>query len=483
MKKIVISYLVMGAFFCSCSNYYTDNQLPKVTPSTTSEVFTYTLSADDYAAIAANEENIALANHIDATDSTLHAEDSVTFKALQALATTQCFNSDTAAGNFLPAFIKGKFAAASVPENNGSTFKVTYRVANNMPSYLSSFNNQTVHEYTLNDDDYEYMGSTTGWLTGDNFSQDNEGLQTMMLEHFDDAKPLDIYILYFDYKAVGNHSKQVVRLDTTGYWNLYTIDDVHVFVAGDDLYRSINAAYVTNPAHQLPTYLKLAVPYAYEDDVYCVVYKGANGWTASRLTYSDGIWTMFASNKNKTSNFILTDSKWVVSPYYLYETFANKSQGEFTIQNVILPAALTYTWATTTSYGMKASAYVSGTNYKTEGWLISPEVSLADAESPVLNFDQAQKYAADFVKEMSVMVSVDYTTDVTTATWTQVEFCKDANGNYIVPDGSSWDFLNSGDIDLKAFRGKTVRIAFRYTSSETAAATWEVKNVCVKEKE
>lgn len=483
MKKIIISCLVMGAWLCSCTNFYTENQLPKVTPSTANEVFAYTLTGDDYAAIAANEDNIALAHHIDATDSTLHAADSVTFKALQTLAGTKCFDSETAAGNYIPAFLKGKFGAASVPENEGSTFKVNYRVANTMPAYLSAFNKNTVHEYTLRSDDYDLMGNADQWLTNDNFTANNEGLQIMMLEHFDDASPLDIYILYFDYKEAGNRAQKVIQLDTAGYWNEFTIENVKLYVVGDDIYRAIDAAYVTKPAQQIPVYLKSALAYAQEDDTYCIIYKGAKGWTAGRFTYSNGEWAMFMDSKNKTSNFIMTDNIWVVSPYYLYETFANKSQGEFTIQNVILPAALTYTWATTTSYGMKASAYVSGTNYKTEGWLVSPKVSLIDAENPVLNFDQAQKYAADFVKEMSVMVSTDYTSDVTTATWTQVEFCKDADGNYIVPDGSSWDFLNSGDIDLKAFRGKNVNIAFRYTSSETAAATWEVKNVCIKEKE
>lgn len=483
MKKIMISCLVTGAMLAACTDFYTENQLPEVAPATVSEVFSYTLGADDYVAIAANEDNIALAHHIDATDSTLQAEDSLTFKALQALATTKCFDSETAAGNYIPAFLKGKFMAASVPANEGSTFKVNYHVANNMPAYLAAFNDKTVHRYTLRDDDYDLMGNADLWLTNDNFSTNNEGLQTMMLEHFDGAKPLDIYVLYFDYKEAGNRAQRVVRLDTTGYWNEFTVENVHMYVVGDDLYRLIDAAYVTKPAQQIPVYLNSVLAYAQEDDTYCIIYKGANGWTAGRFTYSNGVWTMFPTAKDKTSNFIMTDNVWVLSPYYLYETFANKSQGEFTLQNVKLPAALTYIWATTTSYGMKASAYVSGTKYETEGWLVSPKVSLIDAENPVLNFDQAQKFAEDFVKEMSIMVSIDYTSDVTTATWTQVEFCKDADGNYIVPDGSSWDFLNSGDIDLKAFRGKSINIAFRYTSSETVAATWEVKNVCVKEKE
>lgn len=48
--------------------------------------------------------------------------------------------------------------------------------------------------------------------------------------------------------------------------------------------------------------------------------------------------------------------------------------------------------------------------------------------------------------------------------------------------GSSWDFVNSGDIDLSAYAGKNIQFAFRYMSdgTNTATSTYEVKNVSVK---
>ena len=47
--------------------------------------------------------------------------------------------------------------------------------------------------------------------------------------------------------------------------------------------------------------------------------------------------------------------------------------------------------------------------------------------------------------------------------------------------GSSWAFVNSGDIDLSAYAGKNIQFAFRYISdgTGTATATYEVKNVVV----
>lgn len=45
--------------------------------------------------------------------------------------------------------------------------------------------------------------------------------------------------------------------------------------------------------------------------------------------------------------------------------------------------------------------------------------------------------------------------------------------------GSNWYFVNSGPIDLSAYKGMTINIAFQYTSSETAYATWEFQNLRV----
>lgn len=47
--------------------------------------------------------------------------------------------------------------------------------------------------------------------------------------------------------------------------------------------------------------------------------------------------------------------------------------------------------------------------------------------------------------------------------------------------GNNWNFVNSGDIDLSAYAGKNIQIAFRYISdgTSTATATYEVKNVKV----
>ncbi len=152
------------------------------------------------------------------------------------------------------------------------------------------------------------------------------------------------------------------------------------------------------------------------------------------------------------------------------ESFAS-GQGAFTIQDVVLPSELTYVWQHAPSYScMKASAYV-GQAYAAESWLVSPAISLTGVSAATLKFEQAVNYASP-QGALYMMISTDYNGDVTTATWTELSMDQ-------WPDGSNWTFVSSA-ADLNPFVGQTVTIAFKYTSSSSASATWEVKNFVVE---
>ena len=478
LSKYILGFVTLS--MVSCADWYTTHQLPEPgTAITTQEVFTYTLSDKDYDTISRNPAIIAYAHEIDNTDTTLVATDSVIYKALVRLGGTHCFESDEHAGYFLPIFLKENFLGASMPDNEGSTFKVTYNVFNQMPAYLKAFDN--LKEYTLRAGDYAEFGSNNNWLTKEHLTISN--FSSLMADNFEDAQTNEKYIIWYNYNNAQQQECTILNKTESFEWEFFSIEDVELFVVGNDFYQSIDADYATKPATQLPIYLKSALPYAEADATYCVVYKNSAGWTAGRFTYDGAAWNMLTESKRKPTNFIMTDGQWVISPYYLAESFANNSQGDFTIQNVIMPAALSYVWNTSSSYGMKASAYVSSKNHTTESWLISPYISLLDAEDPVLIFDQASKFFSNFTEELSVWGSTDFAGDVTACQWTHIPFNQDADGNYIVPDGTDWTFYSTGNMSLAPFKGKTLTIAFKYTSSEQASATWEVKNVYVKEKE
>lgn len=143
------------------------------------------------------------------------------------------------------------------------------------------------------------------------------------------------------------------------------------------------------------------------------------------------------------------------------------SQGDFVVEDKQLPEELNYIWTWSGSYGMKASAFLNNTNYASESWLISPVIDLSQLTSATLTFQQAGNFFSDMQADCSVLVSTDRQdwTPLTVEGW---------------PEGSSWTFYDS-TADLSAYAGQSqVYIAFRYTSSDMKAGTWEVRNVVVE---
>lgn len=156
------------------------------------------------------------------------------------------------------------------------------------------------------------------------------------------------------------------------------------------------------------------------------------------------------------------------------ETFAS-GQGDFTIDNVMMAEELTYVWNYASNYQcMKASAYKDNTNHESESWLVSPAIDMSDVRDAWITFEHAYKYTSNATEDLTLWVSTDYNGgSVNDATWTQVDIA-----NY--PTGNDWSFVSSNEIDISNFTGNSnVRIAFKYMSSNTQGATWEVKNVII----
>lgn len=154
------------------------------------------------------------------------------------------------------------------------------------------------------------------------------------------------------------------------------------------------------------------------------------------------------------------------------------SQGAWTIDNKALNGA-PYVWQQTSNYGMKATAYVDGSRYETESWLISPNISLENPDVPdlwptnaTLVFSHARRYGD--LSQLSVKVLVLDPDDPSQEnTWTTVQVSS-------WPDGSNWNFMNAA-VDLSPYVWHTIQIAFVYTSTTSAAATWEIKSVSIGE--
>ncbi len=150
------------------------------------------------------------------------------------------------------------------------------------------------------------------------------------------------------------------------------------------------------------------------------------------------------------------------------ESFA-AGQGQFTIENVTLPEALTYVWTADTKYGyMKASAFKEGVSYASESWLISPVITLT--QDNTLAFEHCYNKFPDLA-----FAKANCTLNIREegGIWTAVEIptCS---------DNASWTFVNSGDIALANYNGKRIQLGFMYRSEDGKSGTWEIKNLVIK---
>lgn len=118
-------------------------------------------------------------------------------------------------------------------------------------------------------------------------------------------------------------------------------------------------------------------------------------------------------------------------------------------------------------------AYMSGYsngNQANEDWLVSKAIEIpAGATSASFSFETDRGYNGN---ALEVFYTTDFTGDVTTTNWTVANALLDTQN-----DWGTW--TNSGEINVNAAIGGNLFIAFKYTSTTSAAATWEVDNVKV----
>lgn len=127
------------------------------------------------------------------------------------------------------------------------------------------------------------------------------------------------------------------------------------------------------------------------------------------------------------------------------------------------------------SYGYaKMSGYSNSANYANEDWLVSAAYDLSGYQTATLTFNHAINYDRNNRKAdyQTLWLTNDYTGDVQTTTWEQLDIPT-------YPSGSNWTFVNSGNISVpEQYLTENTRFAFKYVSTDTeSAATWEIDNV------
>ncbi len=120
---------------------------------------------------------------------------------------------------------------------------------------------------------------------------------------------------------------------------------------------------------------------------------------------------------------------------------------------------------------MQVSAYNSGED-PLEVWLVTPAINLDNTSNEALSFRTKTGYNNGAA--LSVMITDNFTGDVNTTEWTQIDATL-ANG----PASGYGEFVESGNIDISCLDGD-VFVAFRYVGGENGiTTTFQVDDVKV----
>jgi len=117
----------------------------------------------------------------------------------------------------------------------------------------------------------------------------------------------------------------------------------------------------------------------------------------------------------------------------------------------------------------KISGYSGGSNAN-EDWLITNLIDVSSLSTVTLNFQSVVRYNGP---SLEVYASSDYSggDPTTDGNWTELSVILDT-------DSSSWSsWTDSGNVDLSSYAGGNLYIAFKYISTSSASATYEIDNV------
>lgn len=110
----------------------------------------------------------------------------------------------------------------------------------------------------------------------------------------------------------------------------------------------------------------------------------------------------------------------------------------------------------------------AGVNKENEDWLINASaISLTGGTKFYLSFDNDKRYSGN---DIEVYITDNYTGTPSSTKWTKLSPTLDT-------DDSKFGWVNSGKLDISAFAGKNIYIGFKYTSTTSSAATWEIDNI------
>ena len=153
---------------------------------------------------------------------------------------------------------------------------------------------------------------------------------------------------------------------------------------------------------------------------------------------------------------------------------------DWTFDNLIMNSPVTRVWSWRDyngKYYLNGSAYVGGANYEAVSYAMSPAYKKDKPDEPEIDLTGKLEAKASFDHEARFQTTLRTlckfaVREVGQTEWTEYDIPT-------WPPSNEWTYANSGDIDISAFAGKKIQIAFKYASSEAGADTWRIKDVVV----
>ena len=340
-KNIITKFLSLAAvaligWGCE-TNYFNEQYLDGYEQDNTItdvQTINYTLSEDDYSAIANNKTNKDIA--------AAQGEDAVA--ALSAIGKNKYFGSADEAAAYIPAFV----ASAYPTVDDGSVVMVTYTTATEVPAELQKMNAAT--EYTLKDADYQTIwGSEEEFVKAITPATESKLLTVVPSEGLEAG---DYVAVTYNYSAEEpyNPDEQPEEPGDEPGDEPETPVVPEVTFPGDGKYLIVA---MTDDASYAATALVADKTYGYPTPTAVTVENGqivaddttnALAWTVAAAA-NDGEYTLLGADnryyymKGTYNSFNVADE--VGEEGFTY-TFAANDDGTFTITNVAMSKTLQY---------------------------------------------------------------------------------------------------------------------------------------------
>ena len=154
------------------------------------------------------------------------------------------------------------------------------------------------------------------------------------------------------------------------------------------------------------------------------------------------------------------------------ETFLNGNLGQFA---ATVETSGSWTgWRANTSNPLcaLANSYVNGSNEAATAWLMSPVIDLTNYKSATINLEQAFGFYFPTKQESFCTVNIrESGADNDWQPLTLTAFPEKGSGN--------WTGWAENTIDISAYAGKKIEIAFKYVNDGKQSIAWEIRNLSV----